>query len=431
MSEKVPLPFSRRRGRVLFLSDAAFEDFAGGSRLVAKMQAEMLARRGWDVTLLVPRQNESAPASICESFDATGGIVRTVRYLGAGRGHAFVAEGRAACARVIRTDGPFDLAHTHFAYAASGPLAVLPRNIPHVRTFHGPWDLEAWLEDEARLKNAALSPRAHALKNAANRAHRLLRARFERVNLNQSQAVMALSRYMADQTTRLGFPADRVEIIPGGADTTRFTIPTGGRESARRELGLPSNARILLSIRRLAPRMGLDTLIEALPRLVAKYPDTLLLIGGKGPHRESLEAAIKRLGMEQHARLVGFIPDDDLSRYYQAADLFVLPTLDLEGFGLVTVEALACGTPVVATPVGGSLEILEPLDRRLVARDTSADALTDAVLDFFSLNGSAANLAPEELRRFVLERYTWERHTDALEAVYERVLNARSAGTAL
>jgi glycosyltransferase involved in cell wall biosynthesis len=126
--------------------------------------------------------------------------------------------------------------------------------------------------------------------------------------------------------------------------------------------------------------MGLDELLRAVAIVRENVPDVLLLIGGSGGLRRGLEAQAAGLGLGGHVRFLGFVPEARLAAHYQAADFFVLPTRELEGFGLVTVEALACGTPVLGTPVGATPEILgtvgadyifEGPDARAIARDTA------------------------------------------------------------
>ena len=121
--------------RILFLADAVFEDKPGGSRVVARELARGLVGRGHEVTFLVARHGPEAPG------DERSEGVRIVRYTGAGRAGAFVRTGGRAAAR-LWAEGAFDVAHTHFAYAALGPLVALPRGLPHVRSFYGPWDAE-------------------------------------------------------------------------------------------------------------------------------------------------------------------------------------------------------------------------------------------------------------------------------------------------
>jgi glycosyltransferase involved in cell wall biosynthesis len=96
------------------------------------------------------------------------------------------------------------------------------------------------------------------------------------------------------------------------------------------------------------------------------HPEVLLLIAGKGPLHDALSARIEDLGLQRHVRLLGYVPDADLALAYRAADLSVVPTVALEGFGLITVESLAAGTPVLVTPVGGLPETVQALAPNLI-----------------------------------------------------------------
>ena len=400
--------------RILFLADAVFEDLPGGSRVVARQLAQGLADHGHDVTFLVARQAADTPD------DVRSAGIRTVRYEGAGQGRAFVRAGRQACAR-LWAERPFDIVHTHFAYAALGPLRAVPRSVPHLRTFHGPWDAEGWVEDSARLAEMRGRPWPRTAARALrNRAVRLLRHEVERTNLRRSAAAVVLSEQTRGEVLSFGYPADRIRKIPGGSDTARF-VPAADRAAVRRALGLPADRRVLFTVRRLAPRMGLDNLITAMPAVVERHPDVLLLIGGKGPERERLAGLIAAHGLGEHVRLVGFIPEADLVSYYQASDLFVLPTVALEGFGLVTTEALACGVPVLGTPVGATPELLSGLDPRMVAPGVDSAALAAGLRGFLEGGWSAA-LTPDRLHRYVAEHYTWDRHVADVERLYAEIL---------
>lgn len=101
---------------------------------------------------------------------------------------------------------------------------------------------------------------------------------------------------------------------------------------------------MLFCIRRLVRRMGIDRLIHAMAEVVKSHPDVRLFIGGDGPMRAEYEALIDELGLIKNVTLLGRVSDEKLVQYYQAADISVVPTLALEGFGLITVESLACGT---------------------------------------------------------------------------------------
>jgi glycosyltransferase involved in cell wall biosynthesis len=303
-------------------------------------------------------------------------------------------------------------------------LRAVPPEVARVRSFYGPWHAEGWIEDRAAAGAARLAP-VKLVRGLRALVKRTLRRRVEAVNLRQSRAVVVLSRQSWREVLEFGFPAAAMHLAPGAVDVERFA-PAADRHAVRHRLGLPGNRRILLSVRRLAPRMGLHNLIAAMPQVAAHCPDVLLLLGGKGPERENLERSISHHKMSGHVRMLGFIPDEHLADYYQAADLFVLPTAALEGFGLVTLEALACGTPVIGTPIGATPEILGRLDERWVAGGVTPDALCAAILGLLD-RPLGEDLSREALASFVRANYTWPRHVDVVEAVYRQLLTPPQA----
>ncbi len=397
--------------RVLFLDDAVFADVPGGSRMVAWELARILVQFGHDVTFLVPHHRTDTPDE-----DWVDGI-QIVRYPGAGKAFQFVRHGREACAR-LWARGAYDIVHTHFAYAALGPLQAVPVDVARVRSFYGPWNEEGWVEDRADLEQRRADPLwKRLLRTVRNHGMRFLRRRIEARSLRCSRAVIVLSEQSRQEVHAFGETRTSLVKIPGGVDLARF-VPAADRSAVRRTLGLPGDRRILLSVRRLTPRMGLDNLIEAMPTVLAQYPDTLLLIGGKGPEHARLAELIAQRGLQNSVTLLGFISHDQLASYYQAANAFVLPTVTLEGFGLVTVESLACGTPVIGTPIGATPEILEALEPRLLAQSAKPDALAKAILSFFGGEWGHA-LTPARLHRFVQERYSWDKHGQQTLALYQ------------
>lgn len=411
---KIPNPRAPNfpRMNILFLADAFFPDKPGGSRVVARETALRLAARGHQVTLLVARQVAGTPD---EEEIAPG--FRVVRYAGAGHAANFVKQGREHAARLWQ-DAPFDIVHTQFAYAAHGPAQAMPSSAIHVRTFHGPWDGEGFVEDTARLE-AAQSPLQKAKLTLKRALKRRMRRQIEQQSLARSRAVVVLSAQMRREALGYGVSAAKIHQIAGGVDTLRFAPPPGGKSAARRALGIETDGPMLFCVRRLAPRMGIGNLISAMRAVVAAHPDAQLFIGGNGPERANLERQIADLKLDANVRLLGFVAEAELATYYGAADLFVLPTAALEGFGLVTVEALACGTPALGTPIGATPEILGALDARLLAPSADADGLARGILSFLDSDWRH-ELTPERLRDFVLQNYSWERHVDALEALYRQ-----------
>ncbi len=399
---------------ILLLADAFFPDKPGGSRVVARETATRLAARGHKVTLLVARQVAGTPD------EETVAGFRVVRYAGAGNARQFIENGRETAARLQRQT-PFDIAHTQFAYAAHGPARALPASVIHVRSFFGPWDGEGFIEDTAHLQ-AANNPLQKAKLSVKRALKQRMRRRIELQSLSRARAVIVLSEHSRREALSYGTPPEKIHRIAGGVDTARFDLPTGGQSAARRALNLPLESPILLCVRRLAPRMGLPNLVAALPSVAATHPQVLLLIGGSGPEKARLEKQISDLDLQRNVRLLGFIAENELALYYGAADLFVLPTMALEGFGLVTIEALACGTPALGTPIGATPEILGALDGRLLSPSADSHGLSAGILRFLA-GPWRAELTPQKTRDFVIQNYSWERHVDAVEALYQQILS--------
>ena len=187
----------------------------------------------------------------------------------------------------------------------------------------------------------------------------------------------------ARRVARSSFPP--VLQIPPGVDTARFVpLSDEQRREVRRRLGLPLNGPLVVSVSRLVPRKGMDTLVDAASRLKASYPDLTVAIGGTGREAERLRRQIKKTGAP--VVLLGRVPDDDLAGLVGAADVFAMACrsrwggLEQEGFGIVFLEAAAAGVPQVAGSSGGSADaVLEGETGIILHEPKSADALAGAL----------------------------------------------------
>ncbi len=391
--------------RILVVADVSPLESHGGASRVLREQSQRLAARGHEVTVF-SRQPEAA---VPTDSDVAG--VR-VRHYDVNRAHApaFLWSSIAGARRGYRdalTGRPWDRVILHQPMSAVGVRCLLPPAAPRVYMFLSP------ASAEYRLRAGHPSGRRSLL--LAPLAAALLR-RVEYGALGTAQRVVVMSEYMRGELAAVhprGTPP--VVVIPGGVDLRHFR-PAEDRMAVRRALGLPPGHFLCLTVRDLHPRMGLDALIDAVSLLRAEIP-VLLVIGGQGPLRADLEARAARLGLGGQVSFAGHIAEEDLPAYYQAADCFVLPTRALEGFGLVTVEALACGTPVLGTPVGATPEILQPLAPELIADDASPDALAKGLrrmVPFCRDEGFRARC-----RAYVEAHYDWELAVDRLEGLLE------------
>jgi glycosyltransferase involved in cell wall biosynthesis len=151
-----------------------------------------------------------------------------------------------------------------------------------------------------------------------------------------------------------------------------------------------------------------------------RAPDALLLIAGKGALSGELEARVRSLGLEGNVRLLGFVPDEDLPIAYRAADLSIVPTVALEGFGLIAVESLAAGTPVLVTPVGGLPEVVSDLSANLVLPGSGAGDLADGLAA--ALMGELTLPDAGTCQSYARDRYDWPVIAARTRDVYAEVL---------
>jgi D-inositol-3-phosphate glycosyltransferase len=232
--------------------------------------------------------------------------------------------------------------------------------------------------------------------------------------LKRADRIVTVSEETKKYVLRLGADKTKTSVIYNGVDTDVFR--PANKEENRKKLGLPKNRKIILSVRRLVYKNGLDTLLESVPHAAQNHPDILFVVAGKGPSRKLIEDRIKELGIEANIRLAGFVPDNLLPAYYGAADCFVLPSASGEGLPLVLLEAMACGLPVIATAVGGTPEILRNMKNGVLVPPRNPEAMAEALSRLLSEGrGTALGV---EARRVVEGRFTWEENVRQLEEVY-------------
>ena len=403
------------RLRVLMVSDVSPSRPLGGGERMLWEQARRLAARGLDVRIVCRADPDTtAPLSIerdgvrIEQFVADRrSIARFIR--------SSIFEARRAVASALSRE-PADVVHAHQPLAGYGALAARDgARLPSLYSFYSPAPLEY------RSRRGMTARHRAGLVGAT--ATVMLWA-IERACLRRARLVHVLSEFSAEQLWKLyAIPRERIVRIHGAAATDRFS-PASDRGAIRAALGLPADRPLLLTVRNLEARMGLDNLLEAMRRLTARWPSALLLIGGDGSLRAELEARSRALGLDANVRFLGFVPDADLPRYYQAADLFVLPTRELEGFGLVTVEALACGTPVLGTPVGATPEILKALSPSLILSSTAPKVIAEELERFLADQQRDPNAYARlrtACREHVERDYSWERSIDELEGTLRQV----------
>jgi glycosyltransferase involved in cell wall biosynthesis len=276
---------------------------------------------------------------------------------------------------------------------------------PLICHFHGPRYLERTVE-------------------GANRLSVYLSKYTEHKVYARAEHVITLSHYMKRILIEAyAFPEERTSVIPGGVNIDLFK-PCLSREEARERLGLPLHRHIILTVRRLERRMGLHNLIEAMREVVRRSPDVLLLITGKGTLQHELDQHIRSRSLSANIHMLGAVSDQILPLLYRAVDFSVVPTTAYEGFGLILVESLASGTPVLGTPIGAIPEVLSPLSSSLLLESPSPQHVSEGICE--ALSGKRILPSMQACERYAAANYAWPIITRKVCAVYQEVLSTES-----
>ena len=276
-----------------------------------------------------------------------------------------------------------EILDAHFALYAA-PLLLRPRSRPLVFHFHGPWAEE------------------HLAAGASSRAGFLARKALERAVLRRADAHVVLSSaFRRVLVEGYGVRPWEVRVWPPGVELDRFT--PGEREAARQELDIEPQAFVAVCVRRLVPRMGIEVLLEAWSEIGQGLPaGSTLMIVGDGPLHGALAERASREDLTGRVRVLGRLSEEQLLAAYRAADVAAVPTLAFEGFGLVVLEAAACGTPSIVSDIGGLPEVASPLDPSLVVAAADAHALATRLSE-----AAAGRLPTREQTRRYAEGFSW------------------------
>lgn len=306
---------------------------------------------------------------------------------------------RRAFADMVQEQKP-DIVVSHFALYTLPLLGKLGKQ-PFIIHFHGPWADEGAVEGNVGLRYA-------------------FKRWIENLVYRRAARAIVLSEAFAEVlATRYGYPREKIRIIPGGIDAPRFAV-AATREEARKRLNWPTGRPTIVAVRRLVPRMGLENLIAAINIVRRDVPDVVVMIAGRGLLQAELTRQIEELGLENTVSLIGFVSDEDLPYVYRAADLSIVPTVALEGFGLIAAESLAAGTPCLVSPIGGLPEVVSALSADLVLRSPAVSDISEAI--------SAALLKRETLpddvrcRAYAAENFDWKIIASRVADVYREAV---------
>lgn len=389
MNKNAPLRF-------LFVTPGYHPDIPGGAWRVAQELATRLAGNGNEVHVV-------ATSALPDGDDLEwrdGVCLHWIHHRSSVRGFpARSGRNRAAlrvCEDLMSSGGERFTVGVHHAYYEPA-MARLRHSWTAV--FHGSWAAE-FRSQRAQGNGTLKRIFSGFLERKMHQSEMRL--------LKGARRIVVLSRHSADWL-RNAHPNLQTPVaeIPGGVDLEKFR-PASERVAIRRSLGIGESDILLLAVRRLDPRMGLSLLIKAFARLCNQDKRLRLRLGiiGDGPVRGELQRLAADLGLSEKCLFPGKVSEEKLVDYYCAADLVLMPSLELEGFGLATAEALACGTPVIGSLSGATPELLEPLSKRLVFESGSEAALEARIRDW--LEHPEQFPTREDCRGYACRRFSWE-----------------------
>jgi phosphatidyl-myo-inositol dimannoside synthase len=246
--------------------------------------------------------------------------------------------------------------------------------------------------------------------------------RVRRWTLASTDALFPVSHYTKRLLLDLGAAESRIQVIHNGTDPAQFRPVDPAR--LRRELEL-NGRRVILTVSRLVGRKGVDTVIEAMPAVLRAHPATTYIVVGDGPERASLESQCREHLPDADVRFLGRIPNGDLPAYYSMADFAVMPSRnvppDVEGFGIVFLEANACGCPVIGAISGGIPDAVIDGTTGLLVPPGDASALGNAMVRLLDDEPLRTRLALNGKKRVVNEA-NWDRAAETLFAGLERLV---------
>jgi glycosyltransferase involved in cell wall biosynthesis len=380
--------------KYLSVVNRSFSESPSGSSRVAWDIACLARQHGHDVSLLCT-SDKLAPGQSEKSNEE--GI--TVLRMGVQRGLFSNLGGRGyakAVSLAVKQHFPrtvFDVIHLHSLLISAGVVEALGPRSDYVCTVHSP------VVPEQRINWSAQGVMGR-VKLALGGLERL-RGLQERI-FQQAARIHALSEFTKGELLRYHNPGSLKEltVIPHWR-RPGFTR-SHSKNEARERLKWEREGRVLFSVRRMVPRMGHRVAIEALTPLLERY-DCRLVLAGIGPLIGQLQSLAKTLAADGRILFPGRVSEDDLRLMYSAADLFVLPTAALECFGLIIIEALGFGCPVMATNVGAIPEALQPVMPEFLVPPDDVEQLRTKAESF--LLGNLISPSEDRILEYVQQRY--------------------------
>ncbi|RJS94523.1 glycosyltransferase family 1 protein [Candidatus Bathyarchaeota archaeon] len=233
----------------------------------------------------------------------------------------------------------------------------------------------------------------------------------------ESRRIIACSNSVKrDLENHFHLPSEKITVIPNGVDLSTFELSTD-KEDVKRRYGIAPYERIVLFVGRLVPQKGVDSLIKAVPLIVQQHRNVKVIITGDGWSRSYLEELTRTSGFRDRIRFLGFVPDSELAKLMVSADVLVVPSI-YEPFGIVALEGMAAGVPVVAANVGGLSEIVEHERTGVLVYPGNPESIAWGVNRVLS-DSAFSEWLVKNAKRKVQEVYSWDAIAKRTAALYE------------
>jgi glycosyltransferase involved in cell wall biosynthesis len=387
----------------------------GGMDLHGKLLSEGLARLGHRITVISSRHPEGIVHERRNGVD--------IHYLPGtvfgSRRHGWAAKSVRKYEELNRPD-PFDLiwSQSFDAFGFAGPGKMCPHP-PIVATLHGSivQECKSFFSD---LRAGVKAP-IHIAKGLAG----LLFAYFvcQKPLLDIAEKIICVSPVVA-QDIRKWFGqgyATKCTVIENGVDVGFFAPDPEKGMRIRKQYGISGDEPLLLSLGRLTPAKGHQMAIYALKKMSARGIYARLIIAGQGEYLETLRELTRKSGVNDRVTFVGFVSHAEAVAYYNAADVFIMPTLTIEGLPFVLLEAMSSGTPVIASRIGGNRSLLSDGVDGLLVESGDVDDLTEKIERLIS-DRQMRDALSREGRRKIVEKYSIERMVAGTLAVMEETV---------
>ena len=305
----------------------------------------------------------------------------------------------AKATELIQEKGPFDVIHAHdwlVAYAAKALKNAF--HIPIVATIHA---------TEAG-RNSGIHDETQRYINDT-----------EWMLTYESTEVIVNSNFMKSELQRLfGLPFEKINVVPNGVNLTAFNNVERDYEFRRRYAA--DNEKIILFMGRLVYEKGVQHLISAMPKILANYHDSKLIIAGKGGMLDELKAQADRMGLGNKVYFTGYLNSKDVAKMYKCADVAVFPST-YEPFGIVALEGMLSGTPVVVSDVGGLNEIVDHGVNGMKSYAGNPNSIADSILALLYDPALCASVA-KKAKQAVKENYNWQKIAQDTHFIYQKAI---------